>query len=98
MKDGFSLFNLDDVSYIRGYQTGNVVIRRPKEAVFAEDGKVLVCGTDHGTAYIFDKKREVILDRLFYEKDGLIQALAVSKNIDLQGCKILTYFQQDPYQ
>ena len=53
---GFSLYTLEDMQFLREYLTGKPTKRFPKQVEFGEDSRVLVGGSDHGTIYVFDRK------------------------------------------
>ncbi|SJL00816.1 uncharacterized protein ARMOST_04130 [Armillaria ostoyae] len=48
-----------------------------KDAVFAEDGQVVVCGSDHGVAYVFScsNGRKKLLQIMYHGKDRYLQVL-----------------------
>ncbi|KAG5331196.1 hypothetical protein C0989_008324, partial [Termitomyces sp. Mn162] len=54
--------------------------RRIIQGVFAEEGKIIVCGSDHGTVYVVDTATREILQKL--SGSGLMQVIAVAKHED----------------
>ncbi|KNZ71721.1 hypothetical protein J132_07403 [Termitomyces sp. J132] len=50
------------------------------QGVFAEEGKIIVCGSDHGTVYVVDTATREILQKL--SGSGLMQVIAVAKHED----------------
>ena len=75
---GFSLYTLEDMQFLREYPTGKPTKRFPKQVKFGKDSCVLVGGSDHGTIYVFDRKTALVVETLQHEDDGLSQALTVS--------------------
>ena len=76
--EGFSLYSLEDMKFLREYPTGKPMKRFPKQVEFGEEGRILVGGSDHGTIYVFDRKTGLVMDTLNHEDDGLAQAVTVS--------------------
>ncbi|KAG6882255.1 hypothetical protein C0993_011356, partial [Termitomyces sp. T159_Od127] len=50
------------------------------QGVFAEEGKIIVCGSDHGTVYVVDTATREILQKL--SGSGLMQVIAAAKHED----------------
>ena len=75
---GFLLYTLEDMQFLREYPTGKPTKRFPKQVEFGKDSRVLVGSSDHGTIYVFDRKTELMVETLQHEDDGLSQALTVS--------------------
>ena len=76
--DGFSLHRMDSLECIRTFPTGTPAKRVVKHVTFAEGGEVVVGGSDHGMAYVFDRNTGVQLDRLRHAPRGMLQAVTVS--------------------
>jgi hypothetical protein len=76
--DGFSLFQLPDALFVRGFSTGTPVNRRPKQVAYGEGRRVVVGGSDHGAAYVFDAKTGSVLDVLRHTGRDLVQTITVS--------------------
>ena len=76
--EGFSLYLLEDMRFLREYPTGKPTKRFPKQVEFGKEGRVLVGGSDHGTIYVFDRKTGLVMDTLRHEDDGLSQIVTVS--------------------
>lgn len=77
MVNGFDLYPPNRTSAILTFK---VPARKKyvKQAVFAEKGRLVVCGSDHGLAYIFDINLSGIPQRLSHGKgDELIQTVEV---------------------
>ena len=92
MVNGFDLYPPNRTSAM---QTFKVVTSRKyvKQAVFAEKGKLAVCGSDHGLAYVFDINLSGIPQRLNHgKKDSeMIQTVEVGPLLTVVLC-VLTDF------
>lgn len=64
--------------YARTFETKQTGRRFLTQCVFAERDRVVVGGSDHGIACVFDAKSTRRLDTLRHEHDGYVQAIAVS--------------------
>ncbi len=53
MVDGFDLYPPDRTSAVQTFKVATSK-KYVKQAVFSEKGRLAVCGSDHGVAYIFD--------------------------------------------
>lgn len=62
--EGFSLHNLATGQPIRLYPTGTPKRTYPRQVCFAENGRALVGGSDHGKIYVFDRKTGSPIDVL----------------------------------
>ena len=76
--EGFSLYSLEDMKFLRKYPTGKPTKWFPKQVEFSEEGWIMVGGSDHSTIYIFDRKTGLVMDTLTHIDDGLAQAVMVS--------------------
>jgi hypothetical protein len=76
-KGGFDVHNLDSGGLLYSLDTGKPIQRVPKRALFAEESKTIVCGSDHGAVYIFGHKQSEPLQVLKHAEGGLVQAIAV---------------------
>ncbi|KIP01227.1 hypothetical protein PHLGIDRAFT_123544 [Phlebiopsis gigantea 11061_1 CR5-6] len=76
--DGFSLHRMDTLECTRTFPTGTPVKHRSKQVEFGEGGEVVVGGSDHGVAYVFDRATGVQLDVLRHAQKGMLQAIATS--------------------
>ncbi|KAJ3769378.1 WD40-repeat-containing domain protein [Lentinula raphanica] len=72
----FQMFRLDTIEHVKTFSGPEPVIRFPKVATFAEDGAILVGGTDSGHAVIFDVTNGSQIQELNYPKGGLVQPVA----------------------
>ncbi len=77
MVDGFDLYPPDRTSAAQTFKVATSK-KYVKKSVFAEKGKLVVCGSDHGSAYIFDVNLSGIPQKLNHGKgDELIQTVEV---------------------
>lgn len=76
VEEGFGLYRLDSRKQVRAFPTGIPVVRKPKQVTFAENGEVVIGGSDHGAVYVFDRTTGAQLDVL-KQHGTLIQAVAV---------------------
>lgn len=82
-KGGFDLHHLDSGVYIRTLFTRKPTRRVPKQAVFAEVSKGVVCGSDHGSIYVFGRKGSEPLQILQHAADALVQTVTVYEDEQL---------------
>ncbi len=53
---------------------------RPRQVCFAEDGQVIVSGSDHGTIYLYDRRTGDQLDELALGNNDWAQTVMVSRS------------------
>jgi hypothetical protein len=75
--NGFNLHQLDNGAHIRNFLTGTPRKRVPKQVAFGENSKVVVGGSDHGAAYVFDRETGTTLDLIRHADRGLVQTVTV---------------------
>ncbi|KAJ3874293.1 WD40-repeat-containing domain protein [Lentinula edodes] len=56
---------------------------RPRQVCFAENGKSVVSGSDHGAVYVFERKKGELIDKLHIGSSEWLQTVTVS---DLSFC------------
>lgn len=76
--DGFDLYRLDTGGFIRTLVVKEAERTHPKGVHFAEAGRLVIGGSDHGRVYIFDRKTAKILKTLKHAGKGGAETLAVS--------------------
>lgn len=81
--DGFDIRNLDNDSQVVKLPTGRASASKPKQVVFANNGALVVGGSDHGLVYVFDRTTGDVLGRLRHAKSGLVQTVTVSFVINI---------------
>lgn len=52
MTDGFDLYSANRLTHLRSFPV-KATKKCVKSCLFAEGGKTIVCGSDHGKAYVF---------------------------------------------
>lgn len=70
---------MDVGTHLRTFPTGPPTRFLPRQVVFAERGKAIVAGSDHGAVYVFDRTTGAPLDVLRHVEKGLLQTVAVSE-------------------
>lgn len=76
--DGFDLHQLDTGQYIQTLHTGHPRWRVPKQAEFAEGGRAIIGGSDHGSIYVWDRRSGELMEALEHSRGGLVQTVTVS--------------------
>lgn len=49
----------------------------PRQAAFGENGTIVVCGSDHGRVYIFDRMKGTVTD-ILYHSNSRVNTITVS--------------------
>ncbi|KAJ3870466.1 WD40-repeat-containing domain protein, partial [Lentinula edodes] len=78
----FEMFRLDNIEHMQTFSGETPVVLFPKVATFAEDGSVLVVGTDCGRASIFSVSGGGKIQDLPYTTTGLVQSVAAITSKD----------------
>lgn len=78
---GFNLHKLDDGKYVRNYSTGAPIKNVPKQVAFAENAKVIVGGSDHGSVYVFERESGNTLQVLRHSENTFVQTVTVSLTV-----------------
>ena len=60
------MFKLSTLELVRTFEGENPVVRYSKHAVFTEDGRLLVGGTDRGCAMVYDAGHGNLVQTLEY--------------------------------
>ncbi|KAI6109021.1 WD40-repeat-containing domain protein [Pisolithus croceorrhizus] len=81
---GFSLHRLSDGSCIRTYDM-KPLKTYPKQVTFAEDGTVIVGGSDNGFIYVFKKNTRNLQQYLWHLKMAQMQTIMVYEGMDHMG-------------
>lgn len=74
----FEMFRLENIEHVQTFSGELPIVLFPKVATYAEDGSVLVVGTDRGHASIFNVSDGDKIQDLPYTTTGLVQSVAVS--------------------
>lgn len=85
---GFNLHKLDDGKCVRNFSTGAPIKNVPKQVVFAENAKVVVGGSDHGSVYVFETESGETLQVLRHSDRSFVQTVTVSTKVCRKGSKL----------
>ncbi|RDB18853.1 hypothetical protein Hypma_014539 [Hypsizygus marmoreus] len=77
---GVALYRLDSGARIRTYPVAVKKSSKPRQVTFAEDCSVILCGSDHGTVYVFDRRSGDVVDKLKIGNDRIQATTAVEMN------------------
>lgn len=78
--NGFFLFSISNGALVQTYsKTGKVQKRVPKEATFAEDGEVVIGGSNHGYVYVWNRSTGALNQQVRHPDGGLVQKVVVSQ-------------------
>ncbi|KIK12252.1 hypothetical protein PISMIDRAFT_18872 [Pisolithus microcarpus 441] len=80
----FSLHQLSDGSCIRTYDT-KLLKTYPKQVAFAEDGTVIIGGSDNSLVYIFEKNTGTLWQRLHHSQMARAQTVTAYEGTDHMG-------------
>jgi hypothetical protein len=86
MVNGFNLHRLSNGSLKRNLSTGAPTRIFPKQVAFAEGSGLIITGSDHGVAYIFDRRTGSILQELHHRGHSMIQAVTVCHPVYAVSC------------
>lgn len=75
--DGFNLYKLDTGVFIKTLITKDPIKTHPKGVAFASQSLFIVGGSDHGLAYVFDRKTGDIVTTFHYASVGGAETIAV---------------------
>ncbi|KAJ3517897.1 hypothetical protein NLJ89_g213 [Agrocybe chaxingu] len=82
MKNGFDIYPPSRTSPTKSFSVA-ATKKYVKQGVFGERGKIAVCGSDHGNAYLFGMSSSEILQVLKHgKKDEMIQAVQAASTVD----------------
>lgn len=77
-EDGFALYRLEGAEFLRRF--GNVMPSTnscPKQVAFGEYGRIVVGGSDHGRAYVYEKDTGDLLETLVASPGQSLQTITV---------------------
>jgi hypothetical protein len=78
-KTSLDVHNLDgSSSFLQTLSTSKLTWSLPKQVVFAEELKTIVCGSDHGAVYVFSHRQSQPVQVLQHVERELIQTVTVS--------------------
>ena len=80
----FELHDTKSHDYIRAFQPSTLFqTQKPKQVVFAENERVVVGGSDHGTVYVFQQSDGTLVDKLLHGGQ-MVQTVVVSIVYNIQ--------------
>ncbi|KAK0215275.1 WD40-repeat-containing domain protein [Armillaria nabsnona] len=77
--EGTALYKLQDGARV---QTFPIPVRKshcPQQVAFAEGGKMVISGSDHGVVYIHDRRTGVCMGELTVDREDWVQTLAATR-------------------
>ncbi|RDB21245.1 hypothetical protein Hypma_011328 [Hypsizygus marmoreus] len=88
---GVALYRLDSGAHTCTYPIAVKKSLKPRQVTFTEDCSVILCSSDHGTVYVFDRRSGDVVDKLKIGNDR-IQATTVHPHLipvtaQLMGCR-----------
>jgi len=78
VNNGFDIYKIDSGNFVRTLVTRDPIKTYPKGVAFANHGQAIVGGSDHGRAYIFERKSGRVITTLNHGKDEGVQTIGVS--------------------
>lgn len=79
----FDLCSLANGNLIRSFtfRSRDIECRLPLQVAFANEGRYVVGGSDHGVVYVYDRKTAQLFDTLHHALDdeAVVQTVSVSK-------------------
>ncbi|KAJ6579910.1 hypothetical protein B0H10DRAFT_2099315, partial [Mycena sp. CBHHK59/15] len=75
---GVGLYCLDDHHRVKTFDIPVTKQKRPRKVCFADESRVIVCGSDHGIVYVFDRRSGDTLDELRIDASDWVQTIATT--------------------
>lgn len=85
---GFNLHRLDDGKCVRNFSTGAPIKNVSKQVVFAENARVVVGGSDHGSVYVFETESGETMQILRHSDKGFVQTVTVSSKVSRKDSQL----------
>jgi hypothetical protein len=79
MVDGFNLHRLGNGSLKHTFSIGKPTKAIPKQVAFSDGSEVIVAGSDHSAAYVFDRRTGSTLQILRHGGQDMVQTITVCK-------------------
>ncbi|KIK54518.1 hypothetical protein GYMLUDRAFT_63121 [Collybiopsis luxurians FD-317 M1] len=73
---GVGLFRLDG-GRLKTFEVKETKGWRPRQVTFADEGKTVVSGSDHGRVYVFDRRSGEVVDELSIGSENWVQTVLV---------------------
>jgi len=78
VNNGFDIYKIDSGNFVRTLVTQDPIKMYPKGVAFANHGQAIVGGSDHGRAYIFERKSDQMITILNHGNNEGVQTIGVS--------------------
>ncbi|KAK7048785.1 WD40 repeat-like protein [Favolaschia claudopus] len=83
---GVLIYRLEDRRRMKVLNVPIEKENRPRQVRFGDDYRAIVVGSDHGIIYVFDRRTGAIIDRLKFEEQDFVQAIAT---VDCDGTALI---------
>lgn len=83
VENGYDLRQLDKACPIQTYPMPGQGKKFSRQVAFAEEGKLIVGGSDHGRVYLFDRKTREPQGTLKHAEHGMVQMVEVRRTMRL---------------
>ncbi|KAF7300374.1 hypothetical protein HMN09_00920700 [Mycena chlorophos] len=79
---GANLYRLDgkNIVHIKTFKVAVTKRKRARQVAFVDEGRKVVCGSDHGIVYMFDRRSGEVVDELKVDVQEWVQTLTVSEH------------------
>ncbi|KAF8953888.1 hypothetical protein BDZ97DRAFT_1929269, partial [Flammula alnicola] len=81
--NGFDVYKMDSGNFVKTLITKEAEKTYPKGVAFADKSHLIVGGSDHGVAYIFERKTGKVLKRLKHAKKGGVETIGVRSSFNI---------------
>lgn len=75
--DGFDIHQLDSGTFVRSLKCPPSKRSFPRQVAFGENGNVVICGSNDGSAYVFDRRGGELVASLSHSASGRCQTVTV---------------------
>ncbi|KAJ6580206.1 hypothetical protein B0H10DRAFT_2099234 [Mycena sp. CBHHK59/15] len=75
---GVGLYRLDNHHQVKTFDIAVTKQKRPRKVCFADESRVIVCSSDHGIVYVFDRRSGDTLDELRIDASDWVQTIATT--------------------
>lgn len=96
--DGVALYKVSNTERVRTFEVPSSKERRPKNVCFSGDGGTIISGSDHGKAYVFERRTGQMIDEIDTGIKDWVQKLTVSQKLDDLNTSLPTVEQDGRYQ
>ena len=85
VSNGFDIYRLDSGQFVRMLVTREPIRTYPKGVAFANNGQVIIGGSDHGYVYIFERRSGCLLGKLAHARNDGVQTIEVRITISKES-------------